>query len=569
MRAAVVNLLSLFLTAFSLGSPASLRAQDSDLVAKTTNALGYQESTVESYSVVVEAATFNLHFGGSGKTRFTSRETWRVEPSGRGWYLGHSDKLRVNRDGTRHKSKVKQEAFFDGDSGIQLTTEVRRPGGRPGLSANKLTYVRGLTISPLDFTIAHQGKLVSQTLKNRKTKVVSEQEYDGRVMKIVETEAVENSFFYKSQYWVDPERGYAIARRINLVSRSAEGPWFPSYEVDAFDHVEVAPGIWLPTRFESYSYGSVPKEASTAPTVMMVTKGSCNGWSIDQPIEADRLTLKVPRSVRVRPIGREHEKQPVEKLRNFFVLPVTTALQRRLVGDNVDAFGAIDVTSYVNTETKHLELEYCDFKEFKRQLNAAGRENPNGSLRLHFDFGTVGTDQMLRRFVTGPIEAMAEEAGFRQVRSSHFFHQEALFLVPEVDEQDLHQEEDLGSDACSIFPVRTTISKYRLGELDYLIVPTRPLEIDADELLDEHTANSIRDSLFGLEIDGDSALIEFKLGEERVFKPGQGNEPPARLQDSKIQLQVVNQLRSIGFGDIKISVRIGNNVRDAYYEHSR
>ena len=569
MSTTVERSICLLLTTIYLAIPASVFAQDADLIKAVTAALRYQESSVESYSFNVEATSFQKDLGASGSTRLIIKETWQVELSGRGWTLGQGDKLRVNQNGARQKSTVKQEAFFDGDSGIQLTTEFRRPSGRQGLSANEITQLRGFTISPLDFTIAHQGEFVSQTLTNRNTIVVGEKEHYGRVMKIFETEVVENSLFYKSQYWVDPERGYAIARRVNLVSRSAEGPWFPSYEVDTFDHVEVAPRIWMPTRFETKLHGSIPEEKSSTPTVIMVMKGNCDNWSIDQPIQEDRLTLKVPRSVRVRATRGEPEKQPVEKLRNFFVLPVTTALQRKLLGDNVDAYGAIDVTSYVNIETKHLELEYCDFEEFKRQLDEAGRQRPNGSLRLHFDFGAVGTEETLRRFVTSPIETMAKEAGFNKIRSSHFFHQEALFLVPEVGEKGSNQEEEIGSDACSVFPICTTISKYYLGEFDYLLVPKRPLDINPDELLDKRTANSIRDSLLGLEIDGDSALIEFKLGDEPDLNPDGGNEPLARLQDSEVQLQVVNQLRSIGFGDIKISVRIGNNLRDSFYELSR
>ena len=569
----------LALTLLLLGtSPVRVVAQEQELdplVRQVIQALEEQESQISTLSVEVKAVCLNNYakfLGNGGNTRFTSEETWQVDPHGIGWCEGASDKTKTRANGSRWRTEVKHEAFFNGKSGMYLTTEFSPVLGSHSLSAQESMQLQGLTISPRDFTVAHQGELISTLLRRRVAQVVGEQEWRGQTLKILETEPIKNNGLFKSQFWVDVARGFSIVRRINLYQKSESDSWVPQYEVIAINHKQIEAAIWLPEKFERHSYWGQSNNEGSSPAVAVLTKGTCSDWSVNLPMQEDGLNLDVPRSVRVQPL-RKPEPQNVVGLQNFFVRPVTTALQRRLVGEDVDAYAVIDVTSYVNVATKHLELEHCDFAEWNRQLREASdhamelkEPDVKPTLFLRFDFGSVGTDETIGEFATTPVVAMAKSAGFGRVRTSKYFHGDALFVKPGENKGPSVQEENLGNERIDLFEVGTAISKYILSNTDFYLALKQRLEIDTVEILDEQILGAITESIADCDVNGKSLLIEFRLGDQRNWNPRVDSKyVPAREQDSKVQLQAVKKLRSLGFGDVKFSARIGNDYKNAFY----
>ena len=321
---------------------------ESSIVIDLTESLKRQAAAIKTFSVTIKTRRFDnlaAAFGGGGHSRSTSSEKWQVEPSGRGWSEGTRKQLNVDQKGKRNEIDVNQRAFFDGENGIRLTTTFNPAYGRNKLSAQETASVHGLTLSPLNITVAHQERPILNTLAKRKVTVVGTEAWQGRELTILESEPVQNSSFYKSQYWIDAQRGHAIVRRINMTAEAAGGPWAPSYAVNSLDHQQVAPGIWLPSRFQVRSYVGKSKDGESEPPVAMRVDGTCSDWTIDQPLETDQLSIEVPRSARLRKLTGEPEKKEAKRLQSFFFCTITTSLQRNLVGKNVDAYGAIDVAS--------------------------------------------------------------------------------------------------------------------------------------------------------------------------------------------------------------------------------
>lgn len=293
--------------------------------------------------------------------------------------------------------------------------------------------------------------------------------------------------------------------------------------------------------------------------------GTCSDWAIDAPLQTDRLSIEVPRSVRLRGLEREPEKKEVKKLQSFFFTPITTSLQRNLVGNDIDAYGAIDVASYVNIHTRHLELEHCDFDAMRDQLEQACIKRGD-VLKIKFDFGPLGTDDTLGMFVRLPIEAMAKKAGFGRVRATSNYHGEALFPKPDLSKGVDQDERNLGDKVCDVFPVRTPLSKFLLGDFKYLIKPRGETSAGPNELLGQDTIDSIKKSIADLKINKDAVLISLKLGPKGI-DPRKQEVVQARQQGSKVQLDAVNELRDLGFGDIKFLMQIENHTYNTFYRN--
>ena len=525
-------------------------------VEQVVETLRKHEAEIKTLSVKISSKELNHYpqmLGGGGFIRSSATAQWQMEPSGRGWCRATGTSLTVGNDAKRSSLDFQIRSGFDGEYGINYRNEIRANGSeRP--TARGVASVLGPTISPLDFTFNHQGKRVDSLLK-RNAKIVAKQLWQSREVLVIETQPVRDDTF-KSQFWVDVERGCTVVRRINLFRKTTDESWLPAYAVNSFDHKKVME-LWLPSRFEVRSYMGKPKEGDEEPPIALRSDGTCSSWSLDRVLDQQKLRIDVPRSVKItgKVPPQKKIKQGAEKNRNFYVLPIKTELQKSRLGRTADAYAAIDVTGFVDVNTRELEMDQFDFEQLKKDLKAVCADKAK-VLKMHLYYRSLGTDKTLRASVTWPLEKMAQDAGFnRTLITSSFGSMKSIKYVDPTTVQDA-DEDNLGNARCEIYCVKNVLSKRIIDNVDFIIGPKEPLPVDPAVMLSEEMIALIAKAAKDENVSGKSVAISFQLGDKNT-DPNAAMEPPAVQQDSEQQVAVVHALRQIGFGDIRIKSTIG------------
>ena len=173
-----------------------------------------------------------------------SVETSTVDGMGRARIEVDGESLKVV-DGKPIVRPSKRTIAFDGSvcrslSGVEAKTSglVVKAGGPTGW-----------TIDPREMTTHRFGKPVSQAITEDKGRIVGRANHDGHDVLAVETEAVtRNKVNWKHRYLIDPALGFAVVRRSQFIQFPPSTSWLEFDLVDSHDHMEVAPGVWLPRR---------------------------------------------------------------------------------------------------------------------------------------------------------------------------------------------------------------------------------------------------------------------------------------------------------------------------------
>ncbi|WP_146518098.1 hypothetical protein [Stieleria varia] len=550
-------------------------AQDSAselTIAQVLKGLQKTEEAVQSVSVTMQAkrisenslAMIQAMRMRDQSTRSSFTEQWQQDRDGRGWNRAKGQTVETRVDGTVNSTQFDVHATFDGRQGAMLRQETREDGTVSRRGSVQAGLMR-TGVPPLDLLTHHQGFDVSELLTDGAV-VVGNESWDGHRVIVVESNPVENNGEYKSQYWIDPQRDYVVVRRRNLTRRLPEDPWQAIYSVDCFGHQEIADGVWAPKIAWTRMFGLTPDGIGQAPIIMKCDV-VCADWELNVEIPEEQLTLEFPPGLRVNGL-REAFQAKIKPVDNFIVTPITTELQRMLLGDKTaDVYAEIDVTAYVDVNTLQITPAKLNFAAFQQQLKQLAEEHEQAKLYLKFEFGGVGAEHAFGMFVKAPVEQMCKESGFESVRvSSRYANGDAAWKgLPEGDEAALEDPSHEGD--WRVYPVATPLGRHLLSDTDVLIDGTKERPLDAMVLLDDEAKEAIQAALSGLQLGPEERAGRAVTLRLTITAPEKDTDEPHLLakEKSEPQLAAVEFLRSLGFGNVHFNIRQGYRVQNSNY----
>jgi hypothetical protein len=191
-----------------------------------------------------------------------------IEFNGRARAEGQTDD--VYRKGDKEiRRRLKFRCAFDG-----AACRFERGEGSP--SEGFVTSQRSDLPWAFDFRemVTHYLRApVSDLIKEGNGRIVSEAQYDGHTVLVVETDTVERELHWRKRFLIDPQLGFAVVKRSQLVRFPPHDTWIEFTWVEGHDYSEVATGVWLPGRVLHESTDPTAKnaeEGSEAPMAWRV-----------------------------------------------------------------------------------------------------------------------------------------------------------------------------------------------------------------------------------------------------------------------------------------------------------
>jgi hypothetical protein len=252
---------------------------------------------------------------------------------------------------------------------------------------------------------------------------------------------------------------------------------------------------------------------------------------------------------------------------NYFVAPVTTPLQRLLLGKYNDqepvAYANINAKSFIVPGTGLIDTQGLNFSELRRALRQIA-EHQDGQLRVLVNYGYSPPNDASRNvepFLREAFEGMGHRAGFGDVwaYSSVWNVEDYVWKPIDVGQhQDGAAEENAGSELMQVFPVRTSLSHYLTGGGDcYIRLDSPPLD-----KWDDAYQETIRKALETLEADRRGKVKILILMPRGDGDPGMMTEEEVLAIQSGLGFEsdAVNFMQSLGFEDVDISVQKGGST---------
>jgi hypothetical protein len=239
--------------------------------------------------------------------------SWLCRSSGRIWQKHTARLTAIRADGSHVDYEENVQANFDGKHGRWNQVTHRPSGDRAFLRGIDAPRTYG-TFSPLDVTLRHVGKPISQILARPDAKIVDSATCEGRTVVVVETSVAPKppgTVEYKTRLWIDPSRGFAVVRRQAWARYSPDRPWRLHYDIASYGTAEVVPGVWLPSHVEEKNFGVLPTEPTDLPLVTH-SKIRYRDWKVNLVIPDSEFDLREP-IVPVSPLPAAQELKEAAK----------------------------------------------------------------------------------------------------------------------------------------------------------------------------------------------------------------------------------------------------------------
>ncbi|QDT12461.1 hypothetical protein [Planctomycetes bacterium K23_9] len=526
----------------------------SDVIA----GLQKNESDLQTLGVTYRCKGVQNFFGDFAKNgaRQTFAEQWQVNASGYGWNDAKGDITRNRPDGSVRDHSFHHRACFDGKEGRTLTEETRGLG-QPTLRGNiELTLMR-YAVSPFDLTTQHQGQPISEHL-SKGGQIVGSESWDGHQVTVVESVTDANVDTFKSQYWIDPERGFAVVRRRNLMRSTPQSEWKVVYSIDSFKLSKNEDGFWFPQIAWVQTFGVAGHGADVGATLRR-SDLRCEKWIANADIDKKRMQIDFPSGLDVPALRRNFTD--VAKAASFYVQPIETDLQRELIGSSKsDTYAHVDVTAYANVNTKQIDPARFDFDALGIAFKAASdrRGNKHANLFVAFEHGALGSDSTLAAFVRLPVIQLAKDNGFASVKHSSRYGGSLWQPLPEPFNAE-SDERNLGDDQIGVYLVGSRLGRALADDFECLIVSKSDRPLKPKQLISDGTLQKIQAAVKGVDVAGKSLRLSLTLGGPRD-NPAKANELAGVMKDSPVQVNAIKALRKIGFGNIRLSVKVGFTI---------
>ncbi|MFC1758831.1 M56 family metallopeptidase [Planctomycetota bacterium] len=481
------------------------------------------------------------------QSRFT--EEWSIQSDGRGWNKSVATETMTDIAGKETVQENEYERTFDGTVARSIKTKRLHSGlidksGRIEFENASLTR-NGM--SPFDFTIRDNRSPISAIIAKQHGRVEQPGNWNGHSYAVIGTYLKRNDGELRHEFWIDPTRGFLVARSRTFFRATPENEWSLQTIVESSGHKEVVPGVWLPSKVESQWLRS---DQGETPDAFMKFSGTCSNWKVNREIPASQLTLEFPEGIHVTGLN-EFRKSQLEVSQNFFVAPVTTEFQRwRLRGDGVVAHASVDATSFIDHNTGKIDTDQFDFKALRESLIRVRREAGPGTINVSVVYSTFHLEVF--RFVEGAIKEMAKKAGFAAVK----FTSGTAAWKPLPNARGVWQAEPrYGNDAISMFPIRTGLSRRLVNEVDFYIDVPGPLPTDVKSIFSKSEEEVIQKAVSDSVIP-DGAVVGLHVVISRPDGDARIETLPHVQQDAELHRDAVEFLLALGFDEVRVKVEI-------------
>lgn len=250
----------------------------------------------------------------------------------------------------------------------------------------------------------------------------------------------------------------------------------------------------------------------------------------------------------------------------YFIAPVVTELQKELRkrnGESISVYASVNGRSFFNKQRPELNMDRFDFDSFIRDLSSARKAIETGSIEINIEFEAVNSESMneLARKVKDSLKHKLSEAGIQKVRIILSFTSDERDWWKIAEETESNsQEQKLGNERVSVFPVKTALSQVLLRRssfpngVDCFINVTTVLPMNAEEAFTIEDKEVIRKAAADLQLPKDSsALLTVHFENPHNGKEIQGQFHQIK-KDSAFQRNAVDFLKSLGFA------RVGTDV---------
>jgi beta-lactamase regulating signal transducer with metallopeptidase domain len=299
--------------------------------------------------------------------------------------------------------------------------------------------------------------------------------------------------------------------------------------------------------------------ASDSRTKMLITIGILIG-------------LSAVHVVRVELVAQEAKEQPKNVIaKDYFIAPVVTELQKELCKqkrESVSVYASVDGRSFFNKQRPELDMNRFDFDSFIRDLVSVRKAIETGSVEVLIEFEVIKSESNeLALKVEDSFQFKMKEAGIEKVRFVLGFTSEERDWWKIAEETESNsQEQKLGNERVSVFPVKTALSQvlFRRSSfpngVDCFINVTTVLPMNAEEAFTIEDKEVIRKAVSDLQLPkGSSALLLVHFENPRNGKEIQEQFPQIK-KDSEFQRNAVDFLKTLGFARVGTDVDV-NSVR--------
>jgi peroxiredoxin len=161
------------------------------------------------------------------------------------------------------------------------------------------------------------------------------------------------------------------------------------------------------------------------------------------------------------------------KPKNYVGFPIKTKLQRALLNaTTANVYLMFDVAEVMNQSD--VELERIDIEGFRSDLTAMAKQAgvPKPGLKICFRFSGLSLDNSQIQAVEKGVAPLCREAGFDKIGVSNLFTgggwQDVVHKFANLADGDANAEESpIEDELMRIYPVRTKLSRFILGDVDY------------------------------------------------------------------------------------------------------
>lgn len=256
-----------------------------DLLRKVDTA----QRKIKSVAVVVKAKNTTERFTRYGRSKTTGEfvERWCIGEKGSGWAKCRGELSQVNPDGTVDSGTQTQVSVFDGSVGKSVVESEW--SGQKNSVAYILPELKGRLGSPMKFLVPFDAT----NLKPGDWDLDDSKTWDGSdavVLSRVKLGVDNQQGDFRTEYWLLPERGYAIVRHRQFRRPNGEKDWTELLSISCSGHVKHKFGIWVPAHGES---------RLTTNASEVTTEYTFSDWSLEQEPEAKDLQLAFPEGIRV------------------------------------------------------------------------------------------------------------------------------------------------------------------------------------------------------------------------------------------------------------------------------
>lgn len=244
---------------------------------------------------------------------------------------------------------------------------------------------------------------------------------------------------------------------------------------------------------------------------------------------------------------------------HFFLAPVTTEVQRRLMKPFSDASVRLEVdATQLFDQAGELDPASDLLSDIRESLLEMSATTKQGQLIAALDFGTLKSSDT-HRLAEKLVDKLAEKAGYAEVKVwSRYSNEEEHQWHGLAEGNDQQKEKVLRVGDLEILPIHTPLSRWLSGGVHYYFTLNKAYTPEATEIFDREAIAAIKQEVKKAE---QGELTKAKIAISLVELEGEYETPlvPQAKQNAELHLGAVHLLHDLGFDEVTVAVEVGGN----------